>query len=51
MRNNVLGSNIKSQWNLADIRKAIMSVQNYQYLLSTAPLNSRLTLELFLLDI
>jgi DNA polymerase III delta' subunit len=51
MRNNVLDSNIKSQWSLADIRKAIMSVQNYQYLLSTAPLNSRLTLELFLLDI
>lgn len=51
MRNNVLEPNIKNQWSLKDIRKAITSVQNYQYLLSTAPLNSRLTLELFLLDI
>ncbi len=51
MKNYIIKSDYQTQWGLDNVRKIINSVQNYQYLSTTAPLNTRLTLELFLLDI
>jgi len=51
MKNYIIKSDYHAQWGLDSIRKIINSLQNYQYLSTTAPLNTRLTLELFLLDI
>ncbi|MDD5621218.1 MAG: DNA polymerase III subunit [Candidatus Paceibacterota bacterium] len=51
MKNYIIKSDYQAQWGLDNTRKIINSLQNYQYLSTTAPLNTRLTLELFLLDI
>jgi len=51
MQNQILDKDIKRLWELSETRKIINSIQDYQYLLSSTPLNTRLTLELFLLEI
>lgn len=40
-----------SSWNLSDIRKIIHSIQNLQRLISSTNINTRLALELFLMEI